>query len=257
MSVLTVATWNVNSVRARLERLLAWLDKVHPDVLCLQELKGTEDKFPFDEIKAAGYNAAMYGQKSYNGVAVLARSEITDVKSGFGDDSDPQARLIAVTVEGVRIISAYFPNGGEVGSDKWTYKLGWMKRLGEYLKTNESFDQPLLVCGDSNVALSDTDVAEPDRWANTVLCHEESRGGLREVMALGLEDTYAVKNPGGTDYSWWDYRSLGFQRGDGLRIDHIFATKPMVERCEKVWIDRDERKGQKPSDHAPVIAEFK
>ncbi len=252
-----IATWNVNSVRSRLERLIAFLGRHDPDIVCLQELKTTEENFPFDEIKAAGYHSAIFGQKTYNGVAILSKSEPSDVSRSMTDGAeDPQARLISADVAGVRIISGYFPNGGTVGSDKWEYKLDWMKRLGAYLEKHHKKSEALLLCGDTNIALDDKDVANPESWAETVLCHPEGRAALNDVIAWGLHDVFREKNPDGGLYSWWDYRMLGFPKNDGLRIDHILATSSLAKKCTAAVIDRDERKGSKPSDHAPVIAEF-
>jgi exodeoxyribonuclease-3 len=251
-----VATWNVNSIRARLERLQNWLTKNQPDVLCLQELKTVDENFPFDEIGALGYHAAVYGQKTYNGVAILSREEPQDVQRGFGDE-DPQARSIACTIGGIRVINVYVPNGGEVGSDKFAYKLDWMTRLRNHIDTHYSQSDKLLVCGDTNVALSDSDVANPGMWAESVLCTLDVRKALTELVDWGLTDLHHALHPQGGVYSWWDYRQLAFPKNDGLRIDHILATETLAKKCTGIAIDRDERKGSKPSDHAPVIAEFR
>lgn len=252
-----VATWNVNSVRSRLERLLHWLDKVRPDVVCLQELKATDEVFPFDAIREAGYHSAVYGQKTYNGVAILSHSEPEAIERGMGGDAaDPEARMISALVDGVCIISAYVPNGQAVGSEKYAYKLDWMQRLREYLDRQFEPSLPLILCGDLNVARDDLDVANPEKWAGSVLCHQESRDSLERILGWGLTDVFREHNPEGGLYSWWDYRMLGFPRNDGLRIDHILATAPIAKRCTRAEIDREERKGTRPSDHAPVIATF-
>jgi len=252
-----IATWNVNSIRARLERLLAWLRKVRPDVLCLQELKATDDVFPSEVIREAGYHAAVHGQKTYNGVAILTREEPANVDVGLGDEvDDPQARLIAADVAGVRVISAYVPNGQAVGSEKYNYKLGWLWRLREYLERRYEPTDPLILCGDFNVAPDDQDVANPERWAGSVLCHQDARDSLEQVRAWGLTDVFRQHHPEGGLYSWWDYRMLAFPKNDGLRLDQIWATESAARCCTTSEIDRDERKGQKPSDHAPVIAVF-
>ncbi|HDY66069.1 MAG TPA: exodeoxyribonuclease III [Phycisphaerae bacterium] len=252
-----LATWNVNSIRSRLERLLGWIEKHDPDVLCLQELKCIEDQFPFDAVREAGYHAAVFGQKRYNGVAILARSELIDVRCGLGGDlDDPQARLISAEIDGVRIISAYFPSGAVVGSEKYAYKLDWMSRLRAMLDRDFDPDKPLVLCGDLNVAIDDKDVANPDAWADTVLCVPPVREALEKIRRWGLVDVFRRVNPDGGIYSWWDYRRLGFQRNDGLRLDHVYATEPLAARCAVAEVDREERKAQKPSDHAPVIAIF-
>jgi len=250
-------TWNVNSIRTRLERLLAVLERHDPDVVCLQELKVTEDVFPVDDIKSAGYDTAVFGQKTYNGVAILSRVGLDDVRKGFDDGvEDSHARLVSAEIDGVRIINGYFPNGGTVGSDKWEYKLAWLSRIRKLLDRDFKKDQPLLVCVDTNVTVDDKDVAYPEAWADSVHCIPEARAALQNVIDWGLRDVFREKHPEGDLYSWWDYRRLGFQRGDGLRIDHILTTSVLADQCTSVEIDRDERKGEKPSDHAPVIAVF-
>ncbi len=252
-----IATWNVNSIRAREERLYRWLEEWQPDVLCLQELKVQDDDFPFLGLEAAGYNSAPYGQKAYNGVAILSKSEIANVVHGLGDDDDdPQARLIQADITGIRIISAYFPNGQQVGTEKYQYKLEWMKRLKAFFERDASPDDPLILCGDFNVAVDESDVANPEKWSESVLCHADARKALEEIRAWGLVDVFRRHNPDGGVYSWWDYRMLAFPKGDGVRIDHIYATASMAARSTSALVDRNQRKGKKPSDHAPVIVEF-
>lgn len=254
-----VVTWNVNSVKVRKERLLAWLDKHKPDVLCLQELKGTRESFPELEVAAAGYRAALYGQKTYNGVAILARNELplSAVREGLDDGvDDPQARLLSAQVGPLRVVSAYVPNGGELGSDKWTYKLAWLERLRAYLERTAKPDDKLVVCGDYNVAPRDVDVHDPDEWRDTVLCHPEARARFEALCAWGLTDVFQKHHPEGKVFSWWDYRQLGFPKNRGLRIDHVLATAPVAAKSVGARVDRDERKGQGASDHAPVECEF-
>lgn len=252
-----LATWNVNSIRARLDRLVDWLGRAAPEVVCLQELKVPDEEFPVEELRAAGYHAVFHGQRTYNGVAILSRAEPEDVHRGFdGGTGDEQARLITARLHGVRIISAYFPNGQVVGSDKWGYKLDWMRRLEAYLSTRYAPSEPLALCGDFNVAPEDRDVARPDEWRDSVLCHEEARARLREIAAWGLIDTMRLHEPGPGPWSWWDYRMLAFPKGNGLRIDHVFVTRPLADRCTKAWVERNERKGKLPSDHAPVMIEL-
>jgi len=252
-----IATWNVNSIRSRLERLLEWLDRRQPDVVCLQELKTQTSAFPFEPLKHAGYSAAVHGQKTYNGVAILSRSEPRDIVRSFADGGeDAEARFVSALVDGVTVLSVYVPNGTSVGSDRWEYKLDWMRRLRRYLDTHAEPSDALLLCGDINIAPHDSDVANPDAWRDTVLCHEDGRRALEHVTEWGLVDAFRLKNREGGFYSWWDYRRLGFARNDGLRIDHIFATQSLSEKLVSAEIDRQERKGKKPSDHAPVIAVF-
>jgi exodeoxyribonuclease-3 len=252
-----IATWNVNSIRARHERLLRWLERHAPDVLCLQELKVADSEFPFDALRAAGWQAAVHGQRTYNGVAILARTPPEDVRLGLGDDvDDPQARLVAARVQGVRVLSAYVPNGGDLGSEKWAYKLAWLGRLRAYLARHYRPDEPLALCGDFNVAPEARDVSDPVAWERTVLYHPEARAALAEVAAWGLVDAFRLQRDEPGLYSWWDYRMLAFPKNNGLRIDHVYVTAALAARASHASIDRDERKGQQPSDHAPVIVEF-
>lgn len=257
LSTMKLATWNVNSIRARLERLLAWLEKHQPDVLCLQELKATDEAFPGEAIAEAGYRVAVYGQKTYNGVAILSKTEPSKVERGFKDRvKDPQARLISAEIGGMRVMNAYVPNGSEIGSDKYAYKLDWMHRLRRYLDGHHSPSDRVVLCGDFNVAVDDKDVARPEEWQDTVLCHSDVRDAMEKVRSWGFADVFRKHHPEGGIYSWWDYRMLAFPRNNGLRLDHIFATEPLAGRCSLAEVDRDERKGKKPSDHAPVVAVF-
>lgn len=259
-----IMSWNVNSVRVRHARLLGVLERHAPDVLCLQELK-TEDKgFPFDTLREAGYHAVTHGQKTYNGVALVSKAEPTEVLRGFEDGvEDPQARLVAAKVNGVRVISAYVPNGGAFGSEKWAYKRAWYGRLCAWLGKHVAAGEPLALCGDFNVALDDRDVANPGPWSDTVLYHPDARAMLQQVLACGLTDTFRCLVSEGGHYSWWDYRAGAFPKNDGLRIDYILATPALAERCVAVGIDREERKkiALRPedaaSDHVPVWAAFR
>lgn len=253
-----IATWNVNSVNARRERLLAWLARSRPDVACLQELKCEDALFPHDAVREAGYHAAVHGQRTYNGVAILSREPAAEVTTGLLDGvTDPQARLIAATIAGVRIVCVYVPNGGEPGSEKLSYKLDWLARLEHYLRLRHDPAQPLALCGDLNVAPEARDVARPEEWAGTVLCLPNVRSALARIGEWGLTDCFRALHPEGGHYSWWDYRMLGFPKNNGLRIDHVLASAPLAARATSASIDRDERKGQRPSDHAPVLVEFR
>ena len=253
-----IATWNVNSIRVREARLTAFLAREQPDVLCLQELKVVDEDFPHDAVAAAGYHAVSFGQKTYNGVGILAKAgvPIDNVSRTFEDgDDDPQARVIAAEIMGVRVVSIYVPNGGEVGTEKWAYKHSWLKRLAVYasrldLKTR------VAICGDINIAPEARDVARPDRWKNSVLFHPEMTAAFNDLLASGLVDTTRIHHRGEGPFTWWDYRMLAFPKGDGLRIDHIFASETLARACTEVRVDRDERKGAQPSDHAPLIAVF-
>ena len=252
-----IITWNVNSIRIRQERLVALLARHQPDALCLQELKVEDGGFPIGAIEAAGYHAQWHGQKTYNGVAVLTKVPARLVAKNMGDGADdPQARLIDVEVGGVRVLSAYVPNGSEVGSEKYAYKQQWLQRLLAYLQQNCDPTQPLALCGDFNIAPTDLDVRNPSVWADSVLCDPPVREAWQRLLDWGLVDAFRQIEPGPGHFSWWDYRNLGFQRNDGLRIDHILATPALMARAQTASIDRAERKGDKPSDHAPVLVDF-
>lgn len=253
-----IAAWNVNSVRARLERLVGWLERARPDVVCLQELKCTQEEFPWEPVRAAGYHAVVHGQKTYNGVAILSRTEPQQVVYGLRDgEEDPQARLVAATVGGVRVLSVYAPNGQQVGSEAYGYKLRWYGRLRHYLERHHRPQEPLVLGGDWNVAPQPIDVHDPQAWEGQLLCSEPERAALRELCSFGLVDTFRQLHPDEQRFSWWDYRMLAFPKNKGLRIDHIFATAPLAERLVAAGVDRDERKGKQPSDHAPVWAELR
>lgn len=252
-----IATWNVNSIRTRLPRLLGVLERHQPDVICLQELKVPDEDFPALDVRGLGYHAAIVGQQTYNGVAILSTEEPENVATSMADGSDDsQARLVAADVQGIRVLSVYVPNGGSVGSEKWEYKLEWLSRLKRYLENHESPTAPLAVCGDFNIAPDDRDVKKPEKWKETVLCHPEVRARFRALLEWGLVDAFRARHPEGGIYSWWDYRMLGFPKDDGLRLDGILVTLPLADRLENAFVDRDERKGKGPSDHAPVITDF-
>ncbi len=257
MAELKIATWNLNSIRARNDRLVAWLDANQPDVLCAQETKVVDELFPHEALASVGYRAVVHGQKTYNGVALIAKDEIQNVVCGFGDSiEDPQARFIGGTVCGVRVYSAYVPNGKSVGSEKYQYKLEWLARLKAFLARNESAGTPLALCGDWNIAPDDRDVHDPQLWEGGILCTDKEREALKAIVAWGVTDTFRLHCEEGGKFSWWDYRMLGFPKNKGLRIDHIYATDILKERCLGSVIDREERKGKGASDHAPVIATF-
>lgn len=249
-----LATWNVNSIRARKERLVSFLERHQPDVVCLQELKCEQKVLDELELEKHGYHVAATCQKTYNGVAILSKAPLSDVEIGLQDDvDDPQARLIAATVDGVRVISAYIPNGSAVGSDKYEYKMQWMERLRMYLDRNCDPTLPVALCGDFNVAPDERDVHDPALWENETLFHPTARAALQRIMDFGLVDSFRLHNEGAGFYSWWDYRMLGFPKNLGLRIDLILVSHPLATRVQGSFIDREERKGKQPSDHAPVF----
>ena len=261
MSPMKIATWNVNSIKARRQRVLTWLRLHQPDVLCLQELKVMDEAFPLEETRELGYYAAVHGQRAYNGVAILTRSRAYDIEVGMGPgDRDPQARLVAATVAGIRVLSAYVPNGARVGTDKYGYKLDWLRRLREHLERTASPSEALVLAGDFNVAPRDEDVDQLDVWRDSVLCHSGARDALARIRDWGLCDVFEKHRPEGGIYSWWGYQRLAFPRNDGLRIDHVYATEGLAARSTDAFVDREARKKgpftEKPSDHAPVVAEF-
>lgn len=251
-----VAAWNVNSLKVRLPQLLDWLALTQPDVVCLQETKLDDPVFPRAEIEAAGYAVAWSGQKTYNGVALLSRLGLTDVVCGNPHFDDPQKRLISATVQGVRIISAYVPNGQEVGSDKYAYKLAWLEALEHWLAESLTQHPKLLIAGDFNIAPDDRDVHNPKSWEGKILCSAPERAAFQRLLALGLQDSFRLFEQPEKSFSWWDYRMLGFQKNLGLRIDHLLLSAPLAAGCTASVIDREMRKRERPSDHAPVSAEF-
>lgn len=253
-----IVTWNVNSINARLDRLLAFLDRESPDYLCLQELKCTEGNYPFEAIKNAGYESAMFGQKAYNGVAILTKKPVSVSARNFGDNhSDDSARFISIAADGLTIMSAYVPNGQSVGSEKYQYKLEWLSRAKQFLERHHKQTDKIVLVGDFNVAPDDRDVYDPIAWHEHIHCSTKEREALASLVSFGFVDTLRMHHGDEKIFSWWDYRELSFVKNKGLRIDLIYATPPMAMRCTGVRVDRDERKGEKPSDHAPVIAEFR
>lgn len=249
-----IASWNVNSLKVRLPHLLDWLAESAPDVVCLQELKLEDASFPRAELEAAGYHVAFSGQKTYNGVALLARSPIEDVVCGNPQFPDEQKRLISGTVDGVRVVGAYMPNGQEVGCDKYDYKLRWLDALAEWLDGELRHYPQLALCGDYNIAPDDRDVHDPERWRDCILVSEPERAAFRRLLALGLSDSFRLFEQPEKTFSWWDYRMLGFQKNLGLRIDLILLSQPLADKCTAAGVDRGPRKRERPSDHAPVWA---
>jgi exodeoxyribonuclease III len=252
-----LASWNVNSIKVRLPQLLEWLAAAQPDVVCLQELKCEEAKFPRAELEAVGYASAVSGQKTYNGVAILSRAPPTDVVGEIPGFDDPQKRVLAATVSGVRVICVYCPNGQAVGSDKYEYKLQWFAALRGYLAKELAAHPRLAVAGDFNVAPEDRDVHDPKAWEGQVHVSEPERAAWRALLTLGLKDSFRLFEQPEKSFSWWDYRMMGFRRNAGLRIDHILLSAPLAEACTGASIDKAPRKLERPSDHAPVLAELR
>ncbi len=286
--MITVATWNVNSVKARLTHLLEWLKAEKPDIVLLQELKCLDEAFPKMEIEDLGYNIATHGQKTYNGVAILSKFPLEDVKKGLpGDDGDIQARYIEAVVSikrdsglgirdwgnknssnpnaqspipnpptAIRVASVYVPNGQDAESDKFQYKIKFLDRLHAHMKTLLGYGEILVVGGDYNIAPEDRDVHDPKAWAGSVLTHDEVRARFRKIVHLGMYDAYRVSNPDGNDYSWWDYRAGAFHRDDGLRIDHFLLSAQAADALQGCRVEKNLRALDKPSDHAPVVIEM-
>lgn len=249
-----IASWNVNSLNVRLPHVLNYLAEYTPDVLALQETKTPDDSFPAAEIEAAGYQVAFSGQKTYNGVAVLSRSEATDVQAGIPDYEDAQRRLLAVSIGNVRIVDVYIPNGQEVDSEKFAYKMHWLEAFSVYLKEQLARYDRLVVLGDFNIAPADIDIHDPLRWQGKIMCSEEERQHFTTMLGLGLNDALRILYPKEGMHTWWDYRLNAFQRGWGLRIDHILVTPSLVPSAGGVH--REERGRERPSDHAPVWVEL-
>ena len=250
-----VATWNVNSVRARLPRLVSWLQTQKPDVVCLQEIKCQDEQFPREAIEELGYQTATFGQKTYNGVAILARQRIESVERGLLDEhEDTESRVIAATVGDLIVANVYVVNGQEVGADRYHYKLAWMDRLRNFVHRRFRHTEKFVVAGDFNVTFDDRDVYDPEGWREKILCSTPERDALARVMECGLKDSFRKFHDTGGHYTWWDFRTMGFKRGHGLRIDHLLMSPAAFDACETVEIDLEARGGEKPSDHAPVIA---
>lgn len=251
-----IASWNVNSLRVRLPQVLEWLKQNPVDVLALQETKTQDPDFPQEEITAAGYQVVFSGQKTYNGVAILAKSEITEPITDVKNLDDPQRRILAGTVDGVRIINLYVVNGSEVGSEKFQYKLNWLDKVTRHIKTELKTHKKVVVLGDFNIAPDDDDVHDPEMWHEKILCSSQERQALNKLLALGLKDTFRLFEQEDKQFSWWDYRGGGFRRNHGLRIDLVLASKSLSENCTASTVDKTPRTWERPSDHAPVLAEF-
>jgi len=250
-----IASWNINSLRKRQDRLFAWLEATKPDIVCLQETKCPDGLFPALALQAAGYHSAYHGEKSYNGVAILAQTEPRDVRPSLCDEVvDPQARVIAATIGHLRVFSIYAPNGQAIGSPAYQYKLHWYRRLRDCIANEKSAD--VLACGDFNVAPEDADVYDPDLWRGAIMCSERERAAFRDLCKVGLRDTLRIHHKEGELFSWWDYQMRAFEKNRGLRIDAVLASEKLATKCIASGIDREMRKGKEPSDHAPVCAEF-
>lgn len=251
-----IASWNVNSLRVRLPQVLEWLNQTEVDVLALQETKTQDPEFPKQDIEAAGYQVVFSGQKAYNGVAILAKTTPQDVVSDVKNLDDPQRRILAATVNDVRVINLYVVNGSEVGSEKFAYKLDWIEKVTAHIKNEMKTHKKVVVLGDFNIAPDDRDVHDPDRWKDKILCSQPERQAYEKMLSLGLTDTFRQFEQEDKTFSWWDYRGGGFNRNHGLRIDLILASKTLSEQCKISSIDKTPRSWERPSDHTPVVAEF-
>ena len=250
-----IVSWNINSLRKRQDLLFDWLEAIKPDIVCLQETKCPDDQFPALALQAVGYRSAYHGEKSYNGVAILANREPRDVRPSLCDEVvDPQARVIAATIDDVRVFSIYAPNGQAIGSPAYEYKLHWYRRLRDCVANEKSVD--VIVCGDFNVAPEDIDVYDPDLWRGAIMASKSERAAFRELCKIGLCDTLRIHHKEGELYTWWDYQMRAFEKNRGLRIDAVLASEELATKCIAAGIDREMRKGKEPSDHGPVWAEF-
>ena len=249
-----LVTWNVNSLKVRLPQVLQWLEANPVDVLCLQETKLTDDKFPQAEIEAEGYQVVFNGQKTYNGVAILSRHAIENAQKNNPLFEDAQQRIIAATIQDIRIVCAYVPNGQALDSDKYPYKLSWLASLQEWIKQEMALHPALALLGDYNIAPEDRDVYDPAAWEGQNLVSPPERAALQTLLDLGLKDSFRLFEQADKSFSWWDYRQLGFRLNKGVRIDHILLSEQLASRCTSCVIDKTPRKWEQPSDHAPVIA---
>lgn len=251
-----IASWNVNSLNVRLPQVLQWLASAQPDVLALQETKLTDEKFPVEAIGEAGYYVVFSGQKTYNGVALLSKSPIENVMTDIPGLDDPQRRILGATVNGVRILNLYVVNGQEVGSEKFDYKLRWLEKIREFVAEEMRRHDAYVILGDFNIAPGDADVYNPEAWHERILCSTPERVALQRILDLGFSDSFRLFEQDQKQFSWWDYRMNAFRRNMGLRIDLILASEAMAEACGSSVIDKTPRGWERPSDHAPVIAEF-
>lgn len=251
-----IATWNVNSLRVRLPQVAKWVDEHQPHIVCLQETKLTDDNFPVDKITALGFHAVYAGQKTYNGVAIFSKHPIQDTVTDFPVLDDTQRRVLCGTVDDVRILNLYVPNGQSVDSEKFEYKLRWFNALIEFAGEQLKQHQKMIILGDFNIAPEDRDVHDPDVWRDQVLCSDAERSKLSQLLACGFHDTFRKFDQEPNIFSWWDYRAAGFRRNLGLRIDHILASDALYKYCTNSYIDKQPRGWERPSDHAPALAEF-
>lgn len=251
------ATWNVNSLNVRLPHVIDWLNETQPDVLCLQETKQEDSKFPYQALREIGYDAVHIGQKTYNGVAIVSRHSMAEIQQNIPAFQDDQQRVIAATINDMRVVCAYIPNGQAVDSDKYQYKLRWLNALHAWLKSELSRYPKLLLLGDYNIAPEDKDCHDPAAWVGQVLVSEPERAAFKQLLQLGLHDSFRLFEQPEKSFSWWDYRMAGFRRNLGMRIDHILVSEALMPQCSAAYIDKAPRKLERPSDHTPVVLELK
>lgn len=251
-----IATWNVNSLKVRLPHVLQWLKDESPDVLALQETKSIDENFPLDEINQAGYQVSYIGQKTYNGVATLCKTSIDTIANSVPDYDDVQRRVLAINNSGITVLNLYVPNGSEVDSEKYRYKLEWFSKLHPFIKRLQANNKRLIILGDFNIAPEDQDVHDPKKWQGSVLVSSAERDEFKKLLSHGMKDCFRLFDQEEKSFSWWDYRAVAFRRGHGMRIDHILASDALSETCRACYIDKEPRKLERPSDHTPVVAEF-
>ncbi len=252
-----IATWNVNSLRVRLEHVSEWLQRVEPDVLGLQETKLVDEKFPVTDFEEMGYKTVFSGQPTYNGVALISREPAKDIATELDGFPDSEKRVLAATFGDVRVLNLYVPNGRSIDSEKYQYKLDWLRALNAQLQKDVKLYKHIVAMGDFNIAPEDRDVHDPSEWEGKILCSQKERQALVEILSVGFKDTYRLFDQEDNPFSWWDYRVAAFRRNMGLRIDLILASDAMSERCTACTIDIEPRKLERPSDHTPVFAEFR
>lgn len=251
-----IATWNVNSLKVRLPHVLQWLESEKPDVLALQETKTIDENFPVEEINNAGYQVSFIGQKTYNGVATICKSSIETIATSIPDYEDEQRRVLAINSQEVTVLNLYIPNGSEVDSDKYRYKLEWFSKLHPFIEQLKKKNDRVIILGDFNIAPEDQDVHDPEAWQGSVLVSPAERDEFEKLLSHGMKDCFRLFDQEEKSFSWWDYRAAAFRRGRGLRIDHILASESLSGSCRACYIDKEPRKLERPSDHTPVVAEF-
>lgn len=251
-----IASWNVNSLKVRLEQVLSWLEQHQPDILALQETKLSDENFPKEAFTSRGWKVTFSGQKTYNGVAIISKQAATDIITDIPDLSDPQRRILSATIGELRIINLYVVNGSAPGTEKFAYKMDWLAKVSRFIEQQQQQHQDIVILGDFNIAPDDRDVHDPNQWRDKILCTQEERSALNQILDLGFQDSFRLLHDDGGFFSWWDYRMNGFARNLGLRIDLILCSDQMAESINAAYIDLEPRKAERPSDHTVVVAEF-